>query len=109
MFTIAQTPSYKAAVSILMPGEKAPQTFDVELKRLTKPEILSLNERIRAGDITDRDVCHQVVLGWKGVQDEGGELEFTVGNLNSLLDIHPVEQSIINALFSSLAGVKQKN
>lgn len=109
MFKLAQTPSYTAAVEVIVAGETAKQTFDVEFKRLTKDDILALNNRIRAGEITDRDVCHEVVIGFSGVQGPDGEMEFSVGNLDKVLNIHPVEQAVITALFASLAGARQKN
>ncbi len=109
MFKLAQTPSYTAPVEVTLPGETAKQTFDVEFKRLTKTDIIALNERIRSGAATDRDICHDIVLGWAGVKGADGDMPFSVANLDSLLDIHPVEQCVIAAFFASLAGARIKN
>lgn len=109
MFKIAQTPSYFAPVEVNIPGVSGKQTFDVEFKRLTRPEIAALQERIAADATSSRDICHELVIGWKGVQGEAGELEFSVTNLDAVLDIHPVEQSVIAAFFASITGARLKN
>lgn len=109
MFKVAQTPSYFAPVEINIPGVSGKQTFDVEFKRLTRPEISALQDRISTDSATSRDICHELVLGWKGVQGEEGDLPFSVSNLDSVLDIHPVEQAVIAAFFSSITGARLKN
>ncbi len=109
MFKIAQTPSYFSPVEVLIPGAASKQTFDVEFKRLTRGEILELKERITLDSSTSRDICRELVLGWKGVQGEDGELPFSQTNLDAILDIHPVEQSVLSAFFASIAGARLKN
>lgn len=109
MFKIAQTPSYFAPVEINIPGVSGKQTFDVEFKRLTRSEIAALQERIASDNTTSRGICHELVLGWRGVQGEDGELAFSVGNLDAVLDIHPVEQAVIAAFFLSITGARLKN
>lgn len=101
MFKIAQTPSYTVPVEFALPGTPIKQTFDIEFKRLDKEGILDLYTRVRSGKLTDHDVCHEVVVGWAGVLGEEGDLEFSVENLDRVLNIHPVEQTIISAFFAS--------
>lgn len=109
MFKIATTPSYIAPVEVILTGETTKHTFDVEFKRLTKPEIDALKERIRVGSITDREISHEVVLGWSGVKCADGDLEFSVSNLDALLNIYPVEAAVMTAYFSSINGARVKN
>lgn len=109
MFKLATTPSYTAPVEVILAGETTKQTFDVVFKRLTKPEIDALKERIRIETITDREISHEVVLGWSGVKCADGDLEFSISNLNTLLDIHPVEAAVITAYFASINGARVKN
>jgi len=109
MFKIATTATYTTPVTVELPGSKTKQIFDVELRRLSQAEIDDVSERIRTAQITDPGLVKEVVVGWKGVSDEYGEMEFTASNLDALLTIYPVARCIVEAFFSSLAGAKQKN
>lgn len=109
MFKIATTTTYTAPVTVELPGSKTKQVFDAEFKRLSQPELTDLTGRIDRKEIDDDTFIDEVLVGWKGVSDEHGEMEFTAANLESLLKIYPVGRCIINAFFSSLAGAKQKN
>lgn len=109
MFKIALAPTYVAPVTIEVPGSKTKQVFDAEFKRLSQPELTALTERVKTGELDDAAFVLQVMVGWKGVSDENGELAFSVSNLDTLLEIYPVARCIVEAFFASLAGAKQKN
>lgn len=109
MFNLATTPSYTVPVEVILVGDTVKRTFDVEFKRLTKPEIDALKEKVRANTVTDRDICRELVLGWAGVKGADGDLEFSVANLDKLLDILPVEAAVLAAFFSSISGARVKN
>jgi hypothetical protein len=108
-FTISQSDTYTQAVSVLIPGAKTKNVFDVEFKRLSQSEIDSMLSRIREGELSDAEFCHEVMVGWKGVADESGELVFSVSNLNALLDVFPVARAIVETYFGGITGAKQKN
>jgi hypothetical protein len=109
MFKVTTSPSYIVPVEVTLPGDTNKQTFDIDFKRLTKTEIDDLKERIRTNKVSDREICHDLVLGWAGIKGSDGDLEFTVGNLDAVLNIHPVEAAVITAFFASINGARVKN
>lgn len=109
MFQIAQTESYFAPVTVELPGVKSKQVFDVEFVRLTQDEIASLYEKSRELTIDDKDFCRRVVVGWNGVSDQHGAVEFSATALDALLQIYPVAASIVQAYNASLLGARAKN
>ena len=110
MFKLQTTPSYLQDVKVLLPGEKKEQVFQIEFRRLDTAELVDLNKRIPQDEISDIDVAHELVTGWKAVKDEeGNELDFTADNFNRLLAIHPVPSCIVRAFFDSISGARLKN
>jgi len=109
MFKIAQSETYKQVVVVQIPGSKAKNSFEIEFKRLPQSEVTSTLQRIKDAEITDVDFCREIVLGWKGVADEDGEMEFNEENLSVLLEIFPVPRTIVQAYFDSIVGAKAKN
>jgi len=109
MFKLAVSPSYFAPVTVALPGAKAKQVFDAEFKRLDATELKDLAARTAAGELDDAGYAREIVIGWKGVADENGELEFSDSNLDRLLDIYPVASSIVQGFFASLEGARAKN
>lgn len=108
MFKLATKPSYIAPVEVTLPGA-AKQTFDVEFRRLTQSELDEFLQRVRDNQLTDAEVCREIVLGWRGVSDADGELAFSAGALDALLDIYPLARCIVEAFMTSLAGARAKN
>jgi hypothetical protein len=109
MFKIAQSETYVQSVTVQIPGSKVKNTFDVEFKRLPQSEINVTLERIKNAEITDVDFCNEIVVGWKGVADESGELAFSADNLAALLEVFPVSRTIVQTYFDGMAGAKAKN
>lgn len=109
MFQIAQTETYLAPVTVELPGVKTKQVFDAEFVRLTQDEIANLFEKARELTIDDKDFCRRVVVGWNGVNDQHGAVEFSAAALDALLRIYPVAASIVQAYNASLAGARAKN
>jgi hypothetical protein len=109
MFKISLTDTYTAPITVELPGSKMRNVFDAEFLRLSQPDVESLLSRIREGDLDDAGFCRTVVVGWKGVADDSGELEFSPAALDTLLSIYPVARCIVEGFFASLAGAKLKN
>lgn len=109
MFKIAQKPTFVVPVEVYLQGDTTKHTFDIEFKRLTKPELDDMKEKVRTNKITDREISKSIVVGWSGIRDEQGELAFSESNLDMVLDINLVERSIIAEFFSSANGARQKN
>lgn len=113
MFVIKQSQSYFWPVEVLFPisgGKHDKQTFDVEFKRISQTRIKEIGKLIDAGEITDADLCKELVVGWKGVTDEKSEeMPFSTGALEGLLDVHLVAAAIVTAWFGSLSAAKRKN
>lgn len=111
MFKIAQSQTYKWPVSFQTPtdGQKyETQTFDAEFKRIPQSR---LQEIAKAGDaITSEDVVREVLVGWKGILDDSGEVPFSVSALENLLEVPLLTSAIVNAFFDSISGAaKRKN
>lgn len=54
-------------------GAQVPHKFDVHFKRQTTSERNALNERFVKGEITQRQMLDEVVVGWGGMLDEAGQ------------------------------------
>ena len=91
-----------------MPG-KAKQTFEVEFRRLTQSELTEMGDKIEVGQISDADVCREVVIGWNGVQNDAGDIVFSPSALDDVLDIFPLASNISAVFFASLSGARRKN
>lgn len=109
MFKLAIKPTYTAQVSGTLPGGYK-LNFEIEFARLLQEEIAALAKGNDAGDIIFADVCRQVVVGWKNVQDEeGNALEFSAPALEMMLAIYPMSKIIFDAWQASLSDARIKN
>lgn len=98
------TPSPKGA------GKFDEHTFEAEFKYLTQERIDELIKLARAEEINDNQVLDEVLMGWKGVQEEDGtEMEFNPTNLENLLQVPGMRSAIVQAFFTSLSGARRKN
>ena len=109
MFKLATQPSFIVPVTVILPGSKTRNTFDVEFVRQTAAEIAALQQRIQAENLDDAGLCRELVIGWKGVADEEGELEFSPSQLDRVLSVYPVARCIVETYFASLAGARAGN
>ena len=63
-----------------------------------------------SGEMTDNDLCDEVITGWSGVQDaKGGEVPFSEKAKADLLNVPLVASSVVTAWLDSLAKAKRKN
>lgn len=85
-------------------------TFDIQFARLPQSRIRELLDAGSKGEVDDRAVCKEVVVGWNGVTDGKGEdIPFSQGNLIELLEFAGMESTIIKAFFESLEKAAAKN
>lgn len=113
MFKIATSQTYFFPVAVELPGDNGKTskvTFDAEFRRLTQTQLEDFTGRVKDGSLTDDAFVREVLVGWKGVQDEdGNDLPFSEGNRDMLMDIYPVRSSVIKAFFESISGARAKN
>tara|TARA_R100001443_G_scaffold33437_3_gene47358 strand:- start:244 stop:585 length:342 start_codon:yes stop_codon:yes gene_type:complete len=111
-FVLKQSDTYKWPVSVDIPmdGRHKRCTFDGVFKRLSMTRVDELGNQIQKGKITSKKMAHEVLVGWEGIDDdEGNPLEFSVSNLNKLVDVPMVANAISKSFFDSISGVKVKN
>lgn len=112
-FVLSQSESYTWPVAVEFPvsgGRFDKQTFDVEFRRLDQSRIREIWDLIQSGDLTDDDLCNEVVVGWSGVQDvKGSEVPFSEKAKADLLNVPLVASSVVTAWLDSLAKGKRKN
>lgn len=111
MFVLKKSESYSWPVSVKVPvsgGQFKKETFDAEFKRLSQSRIQEVIKNVE--EMNNSDFCKEILLGWKGIQDDGGEeIPFSESARDTLLDVPAVAGSIVSAFFESLSGEKRKN
>lgn len=120
MFKIAGSEHYFTNVAVKVPdgnGKYILHKFDAKFRRLSTTEIDEVYRRINKDKLreneellSDTELLHDVMVGWRGVLDQdGNEIEFTPENLDKLLEVFPVRPTLAQAWFDSLQAGKQKN
>ena len=67
-------------------------------------------EKINAGEITDEEICREVIEGWEGVEDpDGMAVPFTADGLEMLLEKRNFPGSAVTVFFDSLLVRKSGN
>lgn len=112
-FVLAQTESYSWPVTVEFPidgGRFEKQSFDAVFKRLPQQRIREIWDLIQAGDLNDDELCGEVLMGWKGIQDaKGEEVRFSEKAKADLLNVPLVAAAVVTAWLESLAKGKRKN
>ena len=111
-FVLKQTTSYFWPVTVEMPadgGRFEKQTFDAEFRRMNQSRIETIMADAVASQNRDVDVASEVMVGWKGITDQGDEVPFSEKSKADLLDMPLVASAVIKAWMESLAGAKRKN
>lgn len=112
MFKLNQSPTFFWPVAVNLPTDNGAfdkQTFDGEFKRLTDTRLREIKAKVEAGEITDSAFVREVMVGWKGVTDEGEAVPFSESNLDRMLEIPGVAGAIITAVVEFVSGLKRKN
>jgi len=92
-------------------GKTQKETFDAEFKRIPHSRIKELITSYGKdeSEFSAVDLCKEVLVGWRGVEDNGEELPFSEGARDRLLDVALVAGAIVKAFMGSLTGAKTKN
>jgi len=105
MFSIAQKDhfTYPVKVEIVADGGKRHSYgFDATFRRLSREEFLTVTKRAQAAELDDAELIRDVLLGWKGIEDEKGEpLPYSEEAREALLDVWPVLPALVNAFIEA--------
>ena len=105
MFKIGQTDRFTYPVHVEISGDggkRQTHTFDATFKRLSREEFQAMMKAAQEGSLEDASVAADVLLGWKGVQDEhGGDLPFSEENRDALLNVWPVLPAVMSAFIEA--------
>lgn len=111
-FKLDQSASYFWNIKIEIPtgnGQTNIESFDAEFKRLPESKIQEVRRKVRAGETTDVEFANEVLVGWRGVSDENGEVKFSETAKARMFDIANVPAQIVSHYFDSILGIKRKN
>lgn len=114
MFKVAVNPTYRSPVTVPIltdDNQVIERTFTAIFKRLDQDQIDDLYGRIARGELTDRKLIDEVMVGWgTDVCDEDGTaLEFNQRNLNALLAIHPTREYLARKFYDTVQSATLKN
>ncbi|MDX2074704.1 MAG: hypothetical protein SFX19_10150 [Alphaproteobacteria bacterium] len=113
MFVLGPKDSYTWPVTVEVAtdgGKIEKQEFNARIKRLGQARIEELEAKIKDGEIKDKDLAAEILLGWDGVFDANSkEVPFNDSTKEALLDQALVASAVVTAFFESLTGGKRKN
>jgi len=124
-FVLNQSQSYSWPVSIQLPadgGKREKSSFDALFKRLPQSRINEIQQlvqqRIKAAErgeeldngVTDQSIAAEILVGWSGILDaDGDDVPYSEAIKAQLLDVPMMAGALIEAYFTSLVELKQKN
>jgi len=111
-FIISQSEHYTWPVVIEIPvdgGRYEKQSFDAEFRRTTQVRIDEIMEEALRGEMKDRLIAAEMLVGWKGISDGSGDIPFSESAVETVLSIPTVAMSIVKAWMESLQGARKKN
>jgi hypothetical protein len=115
-FVLSKESSYSRPVSfdVAVDGDEETgfeeQQITIRFKDMPRSWVLATVEKINAGEISDPEICHQVIIGWDDVKDEKGKVvPFTAEGLDQLLEKRGFPGAAVGVFFDSLTGRKAKN
>lgn len=101
MFKLGKSDRFLYPVKVEIPGEDGrtrTESFDALFRRASREEFQAKMEDAKTGELDDLTLAREVLLGWRGVQDEDGrELEFSATNCELLLNVWPVCPAVVQA------------
>lgn len=105
MFKLGQSDRFSYPVAVEIPGDggkRISYTFDAVFKRLSREEFVDITSRAQAGEINDAALVRDVLLGWKGIQDDAGaDLPFSEDNRDLVLNVWPVLPAVVAAFIEA--------
>lgn len=112
MFKLNQSPAFWWPVKINVPvdnGEFFKASFDAEFKRLPMSGIEQMQEDVLRGRLTDREAAKQLIVNWRGVEDDGQAVSFSTAALERLLEVPNMAACVAAAYAEAISGQKRKN
>lgn len=113
MFTLSTKNTFSWPVSFRIPvdgGGYESADFDAEFKRLTQSRLEQIMAKLTVGEMSDREVADEILVGWKGVQTEDGKpVPFTDDSKARMLDVAGLSASLVLAYTEALRGIREKN
>jgi hypothetical protein len=109
VFKIDQSASYWWPVTVEFPVDRTTrkETFDAEFRRLPQSRIREITAQDSTFDAVA--LAREVLVSWKGIQDDGQDMPYSEAARDRLLDVPLVAGAITSAWFASLTGAKAKN
>lgn len=109
MFKIVPNPTFKARVSLTVPGEDALPVIDVEFRHKGRAAFAAWWESVTAR--TDAECLNEVIVGWSGVIDEtGADVAYSLAALTQMLDRYPASAvELAGAYRKALMESRAKN
>lgn len=112
-FKLALSPTYSVEVTVEYPlegGKTAKATFNATFKRCNQEQLDELRDLVHARKVTDRQLLERVLTGWGGIQEaDGTEIPFNEHTFASVLNVHPMEPTLVRAWFRSIEGARAGN
>jgi len=86
------------------------QEITIRFRDMPRSWVLATLEKTDAEEITDAELCREVIIGWSGVEDEKGKaVPFSAEGLDELLEKRHFPGAAVSVFFESLRGRKVKN
>lgn len=115
-FVLSQSRSYSRPVlfEVAIDGDEETgfeeQQITIRFRDMPRSWVRETVEKINADELTDPEICRQVIDGWDGVEDENGKpVPFSVDGLEDLLEKRNFAGAAVAVFFDSLTGRKAKN
>jgi hypothetical protein len=112
-FVISQSKTYSWPVEVSLPADAGrfdKFTFDAEFARVTQTRVEEIIKGITEGDLSDRQVCREILKGWRGITVDGtAEQPFSASALDEILEFPTVGMCIVKAWMESISGARRKN
>ena len=106
MFKLQPNPTFWAKVQIQIPGQEKPGQIEVQYKHFSRADLKAFFEMMASSEQkTDQEHLAEIVVGWRGV-----DAEFSLENLDKLLDMYPTAaKELFSAFSSELLEARVKN
>ncbi len=120
-FVLAKNPTYLWPLRITLAtdgGKRTVENLELEFRRLPQSRIDEIVKKAKAAErfrddedeVSDQEICRELVAGWDGVTDDNGDtIPFGDKRFNEFLEIQTVPGQVIRGWFESLKDGKRKN
>lgn len=112
MFVLSKSAGYYWPVKFAIPvdgGKYEDQSFEAYFRRVPMSRVRDLLVAIQDEKMKDFEFVAEIMIGWRGVSNEAGDIAFSETALKELLDIPGVSQAIVLAFSESINGAPRKN